>query len=161
MNTQPPRPHLAAVRATTPARTDDPAATIDSIRRLHTPVAVCRGCCSLQCRGTCHWADEYGGELMTVCSHCCVDHFEGKQNYVCLDAHQHGEECGGGAICATIAILDGGRSPDEEPVTATPRVATRVTLAPVTESPTGTGTTGYDDPRPGPPAGNPPPAVPR
>jgi len=43
---------------------------------------------------------------MTVCSHCCIDAVEGKQNWVCLDDHDHGAESGPSAICATIAILD-------------------------------------------------------
>lgn len=80
---------------------------LDELRQLHTPTTVCRGCCSLQCRGTCDWADEYDGELLTVCSHCCIDSYVEKQNYSCLDDHNHGAEHGPGrAICATSGILE-------------------------------------------------------
>ncbi len=109
---------------------------VDQLRALHTPVVVCRGCCSLHCQGTCHWADEYGGELMTVCRHCCIDHFEAKQNDTCLDGHHHGQERGPRAICATIAILDGDPRP-EDGVVAEPRVANRETLNPVNPSAAG------------------------
>ena len=78
---------------------------------LHTPIAVCRGCCSPHCRGTCCWSDEYGGELLTVCAHCCIDPEAGKQSYHCLDYHEHGAEHGPQtAICETRKILDANRS---------------------------------------------------
>lgn len=79
---------------------------VDRLRRLHSPTVVCRGCCSADCGGDCEYGDDYGGELMTVCSHCCFDVVEGKQNWVCLDDHDHGAESGPSAICATSAVLD-------------------------------------------------------
>lgn len=79
---------------------------VDRIRRLHSPTVVRRGCCSADCGGDCEYGDDYGNELMTVCSHCCFDTFEERQSYLCLDAHDHGAESGSSAICATAAILD-------------------------------------------------------
>ncbi len=82
--------------------------TVEQLRKLHTPIAVCRGCCSALCCGDCDWADEYDGELLTICSHCCLDSYENKQNYTCLDFHEHGAEYGPQkSICATGEILDG------------------------------------------------------
>ena len=78
----------------------------DRLRRLHSPAVVCRGCCAVACGGDCEWSDEYAGELLTVCTHCCIDAVEGKQNWVCLDDHRHGSEAEPAAICATVAILD-------------------------------------------------------
>lgn len=169
MNPPPNRPRLALVpdpadpiAAGAVAAAAGPAELLERIRALHTPVTVCRGCCSLTCSGQCVWSEEYGGELLVVCGHCCIDAYIGKQNYVCLDIHHHGEEYGPPAICTTIAILDGARGPEEEQVDTAPRAATRVTLNPVTENPTGAGTTGYDPiSSPGRPAGSPPPARPR
>jgi len=48
---------------------------------------------------------------MTVCSHCCIDVVEGKQNWVCLVRHDHGAESGSSVICATAAILDAEMTP--------------------------------------------------
>ncbi len=133
--------HLSVVPADCPAPPADLAAMIDRIRRLHTPATVCRGCCSLTCSGECDWADEYGSELLAVCAHCCIDDYEGKQNFVCLDDHQHGSEHGPDqAICPTIAVMDGTASPAETQP-APPRVAVRQTL---TETPAGGGTTGHE-----------------
>ncbi len=84
----------------------------DRLRRLHAPAVVCRGCCAVGCGGDCEWSDEYDGELLEVCSHCCIDAVEGKQNWVCLDDHHHGAETEPAAICATVAILDDDSDPD-------------------------------------------------
>jgi len=79
---------------------------IERLRQLHAPVKVCRGCCSTLCCGDCHWSDEYDGELLSVCSHCCIDRDEQKQNFSCLDYHEHGAEYGlQQPICETSAIL--------------------------------------------------------
>lgn len=84
-----------------------PRVKLERIRQLHAPVLVCRGCCSVTCAGDCEWGDEYGGELLTVCRHCCIDPFYGKQNEPCLDDHLHGGEHGDArSVCATNALLD-------------------------------------------------------
>lgn len=97
-------------RAATNMSTSGLRALLDGIkqlRQLHAPVAVCRGCCSLECPGNCDWADDYDGELLTVCSHCCIDSYVRKQNDPCLDDHEHGVEHGPHRpICATRKILD-------------------------------------------------------
>ena len=95
--------HLGVASASAAA---DPADLIAQIRQLHSPAVVCRGCCSLLCCGDCDWADEYGGELLTVCAHCCIDSDERKQSYPCLDYHDHGAEPGPQPTCAPAGILD-------------------------------------------------------
>ena len=101
---------------------------LERIRQLHAPTVVCRGCCSTSCAGQCEYADEYGGELLTVCSHCCIDDYVQKQNEPCLDEHDHGAEHGSARqICATNAIL--GVQPPAPAVTrAGPPLAIRTTL---------------------------------
>lgn len=107
MVTKTPRRLVVVDAATPPPPLVESQAVIELLRSLHTPVTVCRGCCSTTCSGQCHWADEYGGELLTICSHCCLDPYEQKQNYPCLDEHPHGAEYETTAVCATTAILDG------------------------------------------------------
>lgn len=136
------RPRLHSVPDPAPT----PVAVVEQLRALHTAVLVCRGCCSISCSGGCDWGDEYDGELMTVCAHCCIDSYEGKQNWVCLDDHHHGVEYGPPAICSTTAILDGGVSPVE--AVAPPRLAHR--LAAVTEPVPKPGTSVHDDHQDGP-----------
>ena len=104
---------------------------LERVRQLHTPVVVCRGCCSTDCAGDCDWGDAYSGELLTVCSHCCIDSYEGKQNGSCLDDHQHGAEHGQERqICATNAILNV-QPPAPTVSREGPRMAVRVTLRPI------------------------------
>lgn len=79
---------------------------VDQIRRLHAPTVVCRGCCSPQCAGVCQWAEEYGHEMLTVCTACCLDPADGKQTDACIHDHDHGAEHEPTPICPTNAILD-------------------------------------------------------
>jgi hypothetical protein len=90
----------------TPGGRLDVVRLFDRLRRLHSPAVVCRGCCSLGCSGDCEYGDQYDGELMAVCSHCCIDAFEGRRSWLCVDDHDHGTESRPSAICATAAILD-------------------------------------------------------
>lgn len=102
-----------------------------AVRDLHTPTQVCRGCCSTGCAGQCDWADEYDGELLTVCSHCCIDPDDHKQDEPCLDRHNHGAEHGASRqICATNALLDV-QPPPAVATRQAPRVARRTTLRPI------------------------------
>ncbi|MDA0251780.1 MAG: hypothetical protein O3B27_05325 [Actinomycetota bacterium] len=102
--------------------------TMERLRQLHAPISVCRGCCATSCDGQCDWADEYSGELLTVCSHCCIDDYEQKQNEPCLDEHYHGAEHGAARqICATNTLL--GVEPPAPTVTREgPPMAVRTTL---------------------------------
>lgn len=79
---------------------------IAQIKKLHSAVNVCRGCCCVHCPGDCDWSDEYGGELLTVCSVCCIDNGCSRQNYECLDNHSHGSEHEAPtAPCSTMEII--------------------------------------------------------
>ena len=105
--------------------------TLERIRQLHTPTEVCRGCCSTACVGDCEWADDYGGELLTVCRHRCIDPFYDKQNEPCLDDHLHGAEHGDArAICATNALM-GVHPPAPAVERDGPPMAIRTTLRPL------------------------------
>lgn len=96
----------------TQSATADPAEILAQIRQLHAPTAVCRGCCSPLCAGDCHWADEYDGELLTVCACCCIDPDENAQTDTCIHDHNHGAEHAPSPICATAAILEQCARPD-------------------------------------------------
>lgn len=104
--------------------------TLERLRQLHTPVAVCRGCCSTECPGDCDFADEYSGELLTVCSHCCIDPYDHKQNEPCLDEHTHGAEHDERQICATNTLL-GVAPPAPTVIRQGPPMAVRTTLRPI------------------------------
>lgn len=81
-------------------------AALQDIKRLHDEVVVCRGCCSAHCPGDCDWSERYGGELLTVCNHCCIDTFHQGQNEECIDEHEHSSEYGDQAgACATAEII--------------------------------------------------------
>lgn len=103
---------------------------VERIRQLHTAVLVCRGCCSMSCPGECDWSDEYSGELMTVCRHCCIDAYEGKQNGPCLDDHAHGSEHPHREVCATNTLL-GVHAPAPTVTREGPPMAVRTTLRPI------------------------------
>lgn len=78
---------------------------LNDILALHALAKICRGCCSTRCPGDCDWSDEYDGELMNVCSICCIDMNSDRRNDECLDYHEHGEEHGDKPACSTVEII--------------------------------------------------------
>lgn len=103
--------------------------TLERLRQLHTPVAVCRGCCSTECPGLRlrRRVQRRTAHRLLALLHDPYDH---KQNEPCLDEHTHGAEHDERQICATNTLL-GVTPPAPTVIRQGPPMVVRTTLRPI------------------------------